>query len=210
MKTSSLFPSYLFCVVPAIVAQAAGCASAADPQPAADAAGLTDVAGLTVGKTCVPDGGGAACAAGLSCVKQTSGDVAHCDILLQVMPGACCQQHVDCPPGRICESGVCIPNRTGRCSTTDLYGGAMCWQDHECEPDSTAAGGHCVGAPQPKALGEECKDQSECGLDAFCNGHCTTLSGEGGPCTAEPNGVGCKPGYGCDVTNTCHLVCIPK
>jgi hypothetical protein len=38
----------------------------------------------------------------------------------------------------------------------------------------------------------------------------TPLSGENGPCIAEPDGVGCKAGYSCNVSNVCHWACGPK
>jgi hypothetical protein len=207
MKASLGSLSPLLWTICWIVVPGAGCGSAVIG--GGDQQGAPSV-GLTVGKPCVVEGVHYACAAGLTCVTQSAGSYAICDVPVQAPAGTCCQQNVDCAIGMICDAGLCVANRSGRCSPAEPFGAAQCWQDYTCEPDNSAAGGHCVGAAQPKGLGEVCGAQNECGPDAFCNGHCTELGDEGAPCIAEPTGVGCKPGYACSVENVCHWQCGPK
>lgn len=120
-------------------------------------------------------------------------------------PSSCgpCRENRDCPDGRICNDGACVPQRCGRDDDCPL--GSVCGADGqchrgcrmhaECGPDALCADGACMPRVPCQAC-KPCRRQRDCPGDYFC-----LPLGETRVCTKL-----CSSDAECDGDSVCHVV----
>jgi hypothetical protein len=195
-----------------------GCGGADDPMSkggALGAAGPSDAGGMPgLRESCAgPEQAEVACQPGLKCIAETRYPLfASCDYPIEVPPGGCCRQHVDCMADEICSNGACVPNTSGRCSSS-LLTNASCAQGYVCVPGSAGEIEHCAEDLHPIPIGQACTGPGQCGKDGFCGGSaCKPRKGEGEFCLRTPERQ-CKTGLSCDdeqVNGATVSVCRPS
>jgi hypothetical protein len=183
-----------------------GCSAAGDTSASSAPAGTGPEsmdAGPGLSQSCAgPESPEVRCQPGLTCIHSARDpSFASCDYPVDNPPGGCCEQNVDCMADEICSGGMCVPNTSGRCSTSPLMN-ARCAQGYVCVQGGAGEMNHCAENPNPVPLGGNCTDGNSCASDAFCrSGQCVLRIGDGEPCARTPPERQCKVGLECDDVN---------
>lgn len=112
---------------------------------------------------------------------------ASCGVHGSLQTGAPCAFGEQCGPGEYCKLGG--DSLCGVCARL-APAGADC-TEAQCEDGLNCAAGRCA---KPRAEGEACLSDYECGRMMYCASTCQRLRGEGQPCTS----VECAPDFVCD------------
>ena len=133
-----------------------------------------------------------------------------CAHVLLGTPGCECLTGEECQSPNSCESGVC---EESVCSYTTLSDGATCDDGDPCSKGETCAAGYCTNGKFIADCGEECAEDSDCGINglgctASCNDGFCQYPPLGGMCPSCISDADCQDDAPC-TKNSCNQgICI--